>query len=548
MKGQITPYLEQITVNGNLISDCSTIAFGTNSSVDISLKIRVTKSSTNDVGNFATFKLYILRNGSSSPQFIDGILVNNSAFWNNGTLWEGVFNQTLQAADIDVSGSVFYGVYEVSTDIHPNTCNYPLTKTPPPSFTLSPTSLSLQCGDTSVKTFTVTPANIPIGDIVSYQWNYTGWVLVSSTGNSKTLKPSSGTTLPSSVTVTPFINGINQPSKSCSISRTALTINPTISGSSALCPSSIQSVYTISNAGTGNTVTWSLSNTSIATILSFTNTTATVKGLQNGAVTLTATITNACNQQVVKTYDINVVANAGQITAPISYVTNTNFLNYCMNPQNTNTCGFQSKTIVSTANNLKPVKFDMSLQLGNASIQQLIDPIAYNYAPTGETRYSGDIYGKFYSSPIVVSVKANYACNISSGNFVTYMSLMGVANKISQTNNSYEIRISPNKAKDFVTITKEDFDIPYLKVVDKYLNREVSDAELEIMKNEISVLEKSINQKTIVKLFDFNSKEIFTTEMTTNELEINVSKFAKGLYIINVERGIEKVTQKLIIE
>lgn len=128
MKGQITPYLEQITVNGSSISNCSTIAFGTNSSVNLSLKMRITKSATNDVGNFATFKLYILKNGSSSPQFINGILINNSAFWNNGTLWEGVFSQTLQASDIDVTGSIFYGVYEVSTDIHPNTCNYSLSR------------------------------------------------------------------------------------------------------------------------------------------------------------------------------------------------------------------------------------------------------------------------------------------------------------------------------------------------------------------------------------------------------------------------------------
>ena len=187
MKGQITPYLEQITVNGSSISDCSTIAFGTNSSVNLSLKLRVTKSTTNDVGNFATFKLYILKNGSSSPQFINGILINNSAFWNNGTLWEGVFSQTLQASDIDVSGSIFYGVYEVSSDIHPNTCNYSLTKTPPPSFSFTPTSLSLPCGDTSSRTFTVTPANIPSGASVTYQWSYSGWSQISSTSTSKTL-------------------------------------------------------------------------------------------------------------------------------------------------------------------------------------------------------------------------------------------------------------------------------------------------------------------------------------------------------------------------
>lgn len=54
-----TPSFEQITVNSIAINDCSTIAFGTNSSVNLSLKMKVTKSATTDVGNFATFKLYI---------------------------------------------------------------------------------------------------------------------------------------------------------------------------------------------------------------------------------------------------------------------------------------------------------------------------------------------------------------------------------------------------------------------------------------------------------------------------------------------------------
>lgn len=112
IQGQITPYLEQITVNSTPISDCSTIAFGTNSSVNLSLKLRIIKASTDNVGNSATFNLYILKNGSSSPQFINGIMVPNNAFINSGSssTWESQFNQTLQASDIDVSGSIFYGV------------------------------------------------------------------------------------------------------------------------------------------------------------------------------------------------------------------------------------------------------------------------------------------------------------------------------------------------------------------------------------------------------------------------------------------------------
>ena len=87
-----TPTLEQITVNGVSISNCSTIDFGSNSSVNLSLKLKVIKSATTDVGDFATFKLYILKNANSTPKFINGIIVNNSAFGSQGVSWEGVFS------------------------------------------------------------------------------------------------------------------------------------------------------------------------------------------------------------------------------------------------------------------------------------------------------------------------------------------------------------------------------------------------------------------------------------------------------------------------
>lgn len=305
MKGQITPYLEQITVNGSSISNCSTIAFGTNSSVNLSLKMRITKSATNDVGNFATFKLYILKNGSSSPQFINGILINNSAFWNNGTLWEGVFSQTLQASDIDVTGSIFYGVYEVSTDIHPNTCNYSLTKTPPPSFSLSPSTISLLCGDTNQRTFTVTPENIPAGANVSYSWSHLGWTLVSSTNTSITIQPNSGIILPSNITVTPSINSVTQATKTCTITRVPFTSTATIIGASSLCTSSN---YAINGLLSGETIQWSVSNNSIASLSNITATSVTVNKIGNGTINLLATITNPCNQTAIVSKSINIGA------------------------------------------------------------------------------------------------------------------------------------------------------------------------------------------------------------------------------------------------
>ena len=84
VKSQINPRLENVTVNGVAINNCSTINFGTNSSVSLTFKMRITKASTDLVDGTATFKLYVLKNGTSTPKFIDGLIVNNSAF-TNGT-------------------------------------------------------------------------------------------------------------------------------------------------------------------------------------------------------------------------------------------------------------------------------------------------------------------------------------------------------------------------------------------------------------------------------------------------------------------------------
>jgi len=163
---------------------------------------------------------------------------------------------------------------------------------PPPSFSLSPSTLSLECGDTSQQTFTVTPANIPSGATVTYSWNHSGWTVVSSTATSKTLQPNSGTTLPSNVSVTPYINGVAQPTKTCTVSRAPFSPSLTILGSNTLCSTGNYSV----NTSTGITVTeWSVSDPSIAAITTNGNQ-ATLSPSGNGQVTLTATLENACGQ------------------------------------------------------------------------------------------------------------------------------------------------------------------------------------------------------------------------------------------------------------
>jgi len=297
-----TAYLQDVSVNSSAIANCTTIMFGYNSSVNLSLKLKVTKSKSTDVGDFATFKLYVKKNSSSTPQLINGIIVNNSAFGSEGVSWEGTFSQTLQASDIDVSGSIFYGVYEISTSSQPKTCEYALTKSAPPSFTFYPLSLSLACGDTSSKFFMVSPANIPNNSTVTYQWSYSNWSgTVNSSMNSIYLTPSSGTFLPSTVSVTPYINGVAYPSMTCAVTRSSIASTGSISGNATVCTTG---TYTFTGLLPGQSLTWSLSNTTAGTLRTTTGDSTVFTATGSGSVDLIATVTNSCGQSYAKSLSL----------------------------------------------------------------------------------------------------------------------------------------------------------------------------------------------------------------------------------------------------
>lgn len=184
-------------------------------------------------------------------------------------------------------------------------CEYSLTKNQTPLFTLSPTSISIACGDTTARTFTVNNVNNSSGT-KTYSWSAYGWnlngnpvgtdILVTST-NSITLTPGSATSSLSEVKVTPNLNGVNQPYKQCTVTLAPLTDSMEIIGNNAVCPSSTN-VYSIFNLSTGSTVNWSSSDTSIATISSNSGNQITVNPVASqGSFVLTAVVTNACGQQ-----------------------------------------------------------------------------------------------------------------------------------------------------------------------------------------------------------------------------------------------------------
>ena len=206
---QITTKIDEVYVNSQTsVSNCSTISFGTTNNNSLTFYFTITKTESFGDG-YLKVKLKHDANSTGSER---GFLYISSNMW-NGNEFVSTIAVNISASEVEVSGSSVYLEFtKVSSPFNEfNSCNYPITKTPVPTFTLSPTTASIACGDMSSRTFTVTPANIPSGANVTYDWSHPGWDFVGSTANSYTLKPSSATALPSSVSVTPRINGIAKP-------------------------------------------------------------------------------------------------------------------------------------------------------------------------------------------------------------------------------------------------------------------------------------------------------------------------------------------------
>jgi|GEM_PF-1244705 len=289
-------------------TNCGNIDLLSSTSTSINFGINLSKPNGQVVG---LSDLYVYTQKSSSDYRVQRSWVQISeSFWNHPSSGNDTYSTTasfsINSSDFNVSGGTLFVVFKSSSSTEYTSCNFTITKTPVPTFTLSPTTVSLACGSTSPRTFTVTPANIPAGATVTYQWSFSGWNgVATSTMSSVNLTPNSGTSLPSTVFVTPYINGVAKPSLSCTVTRAAF--NPStseITGNGNFCPGSSSS-YTISNLGT-NTVTWSVSNPAVASLSATSGATVTVTGLSNGTVTLNAIITNACGQTATKSKTFNI--------------------------------------------------------------------------------------------------------------------------------------------------------------------------------------------------------------------------------------------------
>lgn len=241
----------------------------------------------------------ITSNGSNWISASNSVTLTPTADSGNGSVIQYI-------AKSDCSGAFFEG-----------TPKFISISRPAPVFTLSPSSVTFECGTQQTKTFTVsssTALSCPTG----YLWNLgpnNGWYYnggsapsqFSTSTNSITLTSASPFILPSTVHVTPVVNGVNYPQLHSPTAFTAFTSTASLSGDVVICPGH-SAVYTISGLEAGNTVSWSMSNPAYATVSNGTQGQVTVTGIAEGLTDLIATITNSCGQVVTKVKHLNIGA------------------------------------------------------------------------------------------------------------------------------------------------------------------------------------------------------------------------------------------------
>ena len=367
---------------------------------------------------------------------------------------------------------------------------------PPPSFTFSPTSLSLPCGDTSSRTFTVTPANIPNGANVAYQWSYSGWSgTVNSSMNSVTLTPNPGTSLPSTVSVKPYVDNSGYPLMACTVSRSSIDPSGYISGSATVCTTR---TFTFGGLLAGQTITWNLSNTTAGTLSTPTGTSTTFTTTGGGSVDLIATVTNSCGQSYVKILSLfaglppafSLVRASNEICDDIKY----HYVPYEITNRN------PAFTYTYNVATYPWVKVTQSIQTYNGVIQDVL------------------VFPKTYSGTIDIYVTTSNSCGTTSF-FVEEepINCSGLGLRLNST--AEQFTVFPNPANDIVTI-------------------ELKDSEKQF--------EKDVTISG--ELFDMSGQSKSKIKISDNKATFSVKGLKKGIYVLKILINDQVESHRIAVE
>ncbi len=498
--------------NQTTVTNCNLIDIGTTTSNNLTFYFTLSKP-TAQANMAGTVKIYLVNSTSGSYTIGGEYLVQPTQWLDNGngtTTLGGTVSCNFSSSAIQVTGSSIKIGFVIGTNAPIYSCNYPLKKTQLPEFNLSPTNVSIPCGTAPATTFTVENVYSTPGTL-TYSWNAYGWIrngsVVNSpfttTTNTITLTPASATSLPSTVSVQTNLNSVSQGTKSCNVERTPFTTTATISGIDKFCAPTTSSVYSIANVGAGNTVTWSSSNTAVATISNATATTVTLNKVGFGNVRVIATITNSCGQTTSVSFAVQILNPVPINPANFNYgATISN--QYCDSKWHYVEIGFPYQAGVSL--NFISLTQNYGRLPGN-SPNSIIFKFLRGFSGQFfyDINYSNGCVGLEYASEDWPSIMIKTCPQIGQ--------------RTANFNLNSEFKVFPNPSKDIVSI--------------ELINQDSSSKENAII---------------YAQLYDRMGQLKQKIEIINNAATFNVQDFAKGIYFLKIENNGVFETHQVSVE
>lgn len=341
-----------------------------------------------------------------------------------------------------------------------------------------------------------------------FSWSVTGATIIgSNTSTSVVVQPTltGNYTLSCSVRRSASVpNYVQTGTKT--VTRLPPTTTASISGNTNLCAAS--NTYTIINLPVGHSVSsWSVSNSSIASLSSTTGNSVTLTKVTKGAVTLTANILNNCSQIIPKTKTIYVgspiIPSSATIIGPTNVGTNQTH-NYSLSMPATN--GATSYTWSIDA------PFDDDPPFCNWQIM------------SGQGTNSASIKTGCEPGLAVIRIVATSSCGASNMKY-TYVT-------VGEDPCPTMMHLSPNPVKGSgftVSLTEDPYPCDPTAGTQKSEGRDVYDC--------------------VIRIFDINGRQVYDGQKSSNELTFDGLILDKGIYILQVitDRG-AVMTEKLIFE
>ncbi|CAM3990789.1 hypothetical protein FLBR109950_11965 [Flavobacterium branchiophilum] len=137
----------QYTNNGQSTispANCGNIDLASSTSTSINLGINLSKPNAQVVG-LSDLRVYTQKSSSDSRVQRSWVQIQES-FWTQPSSGNGTYSTTasfsINSSEFNVSGGTLFVVFKSSGGVEYQTnCSFTISKTPPPSFTFSPTSL-----------------------------------------------------------------------------------------------------------------------------------------------------------------------------------------------------------------------------------------------------------------------------------------------------------------------------------------------------------------------------------------------------------------------